>query len=129
MKQSTLKSLIIFTFIAVVIIGGYLFIKRKNNKTSNEVPFSAEQLNCAQLEQEAKNIVKSYNYCNRDQDCEVVDDYVYDCYFLANKNTVTSKVDIIQKTAMEKQCPLPVFDCFTVNLKAKCKNNKCVITE
>ena len=129
MKQFTIKSLIIFAFIAVIIISAYLFIKRENSKTNSQVPFSVEQLNCSQLEQESKSIVKGYNYCDKDQDCEVVDDYVYDCYFLANKNADTSKVDIIQKTAIEKQCLLPVFDCYTVHLKAKCKNNKCIIAE
>jgi hypothetical protein len=128
MKQSNLKVLIIFAFISVVVIGGYLFVQRENNKPANEAPFSAEHLSCAQLEQEAKNTVKSNNYCENDQDCEIIDGYVYDCYFLTNKNADTSRIDTIQKTAIGK-CPLPKFGCYTVNLKAKCKNNKCVIAE
>jgi hypothetical protein len=129
MKKSTLKSLIIFALTTVIIIGVYLFVQRENNKPTSEAPFSAEEFSCAQLEREAKSILKSYNYCDSNQDCEVVDEYVYDCYFLANRNADTSEVNIIQKTAIEKQCPLPVFDCLTVNLKAECKNNKCVIAK
>jgi len=129
MKQFSIKFLIIFAFIFVVIVGRYLFIQGENNNISNEVPFSAEQLSCVRLEQEAKSIIKSYNYCKKNQDCKVVGNYVYGCYFLKNKDADLSKINIIQKTAMEKQCPLPVFDCYTVNLKSKCKNNKCIIAE
>jgi hypothetical protein len=119
MKKNLVIPIILFTFLLTGCSNG-------NETGTNQTSTTPQnELSCDEIKKEAQTITSSMNYCESDSDCLIIYGYLFDCYYLANKDADQSLIKNSIKEYTDKKCPNIIFDCYTVNLTAKCKNNKC----
>lgn len=112
-----------------VIIFTLLFAGCANNNVNsaakNFLELSVKDLGCDDIRNKADEVTASMNHCQSDSDCLIVDEYLFGCYYITNKNANQASIKKLMNAYHEKDCPQIMFDCFNNNPKLTCINSKC----
>ncbi|MBU1202686.1 hypothetical protein KKH39_01445 [Patescibacteria group bacterium] len=121
------KNINIFLIIFVLLLTGCSSINKEN---SEQVPtINNNELSCNDLFKKSYKITAAMNYCESDSDCLIVEDYLFGCYYLANKDADEAPIKQLTKDYNYKNCPPVEFDCYNVGLTVKCQNGQCVAND
>ena len=116
--------------VAVVIIGGmvgYYVLKQKPTTPTNTTTVS-----CESKKEEIKNMLSGANFCNKDEDCKIVniplEYYEFGCNEIyVNINADLNKISNELSDYKEKCNPIlpSQYACSPNPAELCCKNNKC----
>ncbi len=133
-----MKRLFIVIMAVVALVLALLFAVGKVSVTgpSNETAVSTEKSVCAELANQARNLVASANYCEADSDCRwQLYGSPFECYSLVNKDFVaqSKQLDVIFKERRNNNCGIVYqdIDCDTSEQPPstlKCLKSVCVDT-
>ncbi|MEA3343250.1 MAG: hypothetical protein U9Q92_03720 [archaeon] len=116
--EKKIKILIGILIVGIVLFSGWQILKKQTH-------------NCPKWEQEINILLEQANYCDKDYDCIISDEFErcpLDCHTLFNKNAdLTSiRISLVKYNIFCLMCYYKCPDLITQDKDVICKNNKCI---